>query len=54
MYDLNYTNTSLEFYESVNYTTVSTIPCKHGWVYDKQGHENTVITEVGWSHAGTC
>ncbi|KAJ3635442.1 hypothetical protein MTP99_008350 [Tenebrio molitor] len=45
MYDLNYTNTSLEFYESVNYTTVSTIPCKHGWVYDKQGHENTVITE---------
>ncbi|XP_063925688.1 beta-alanine transporter [Zophobas morio] len=45
MYDLNYTNTSLEFYESVNYTTVSIVPCKHGWVYDKQGHENTIITE---------
>ncbi|XP_044269761.1 beta-alanine transporter [Tribolium madens] len=44
MYDLNYTN-SLEFYESVNYTNVRTVPCEHGWVYDKEGHENTIITE---------
>lgn len=49
MYDLNYTN-SLEVYESLNYSNVRTIPCEHGWVYDKQSHENTIITEVCFSH----